>query len=96
MLDAKDQLEIISQHVLAPTGDDTVMRGGFYEIASGPTYLMRVTEELWRSWSGRRFKDGEEHHGPVYVMGSNSLYTGSRTCKCNVCALNTISALKPN
>lgn len=35
---------------------------------------VQVSEWIWRSWTGRRFKDGAEYFGPVYTLGSDDVY----------------------
>lgn len=94
--DLNTQLELIARNAIPFTGDDTVMRDGWREIAIGSGYVMRVTEALWSAWTGRRFLNGEEYHGPVYKMGTNVLYTGSRSCQCRVCGETVPVGLRAN
>lgn len=58
---------------------------------------IEVTEDMFRSWTGLRRINGEDHHGPVYNFGSDGVvYSGSRTCGCNVCQSTVTAVLKVN
>lgn len=35
----------------------------------------RVTAYIFRSWTGLRWVDGTEYHGPVYLLGTNEVKT---------------------
>jgi len=87
--------EIIRRNVISYKGDDTVMKG-WHEISIGSDYIVRVTESLWSAWTGRRYLNGEEYHGPVYKMGTDSVYFGHRICTCSVCSESVPAQLKPN
>ena len=60
--------------------------------------LVATTQDVFNSWTGRRFINGTEYHGPIYNYhaASGSLYTGSRTCKCSTCQTDTLPHLKAN
>lgn len=75
---------VLSKYIRILNGDDTMMKGSFQEILIAGNVLA-VDDALWRSWTGIRFLNGEEHHGPVYVMGTQKLYEGIRTCICKTC-----------
>lgn len=46
----------------------------------------KVAEHIWRSWTGRRFADGIEYHGPVEsIDGTPAPATQRRECKCPEC-----------
>jgi len=60
---------------------------------------VETTESIFRSWTGLRRINGEDHHGPVYNFGtSNEVvpYTGSRSCGCGVCQASTEAKFKKN
>lgn len=46
---------------------------------------MEVRESLFRCFSGRRFVQDVEYHGPVYFYQSNQINDGPRECKCDCC-----------
>lgn len=73
------------------------------DVAEEPIYeatlkgvRVLVTEPVWRSWTGRRYKNGTEYHGPVYVLGKDVLYTGARLCSCKVCQADVQPRFKSN
>lgn len=102
MIDAKKKITIvtkdikaISDHLVIPRGDDTMMNGNLYEISvSG--HCVSVDRELWESWTGRRYINGDEYHGPLFMMKSKTPYQGTRVCDCNDCQPNLSPTLKPN
>lgn len=47
--------------------------------------VLLVDEALWRSCTGRRWRNGVEHHGPVVEYGSTRLWVGRRYCLCSQC-----------
>ena len=44
-----------------------------YEIQILHGQWIRVSYEIFRSWSGERKQDGEPHHGVVYYLGSSKI-----------------------
>lgn len=68
-------------------------------INVGSSNATPVVEWVWRTWSGRRFVDSVEHHGPVFFLGTDRLAEEQhRTCPCcqpsrkvseNTCDLST-------
>ena len=57
-------------------------------LMSNPSFEKAVvvpTDDIFRSWTGERRINGDEHHGPVYALGSDVPYTGSRVCGCSEC-----------
>ena len=38
---------------------------------------LKVTPYIFRSWTGRRWKDGEPYDGPVYMLGSSEEHRGN-------------------
>lgn len=70
--------------VFAPPPTDDVSEDPVYEaVLLGKSIFL--TEATWRSWTGRRWVNGAEYHGPVFLMGTKTLYTGARACGCKVC-----------
>lgn len=60
---------------------------------------IEVTEEVFRSWTGLRRINGDDHHGPIYGFGTldDSIpYTGSRACGCNRCQHHVEPRFKMN
>jgi len=78
------ETSVLNKHIRTLSGNDTMMKGSFQEILIAGNVLV-VDNDLWRSWTGIRFLNGEEYHGPVYVMGTQKLYEGIRTCICKTC-----------
>ena len=85
----------ISQYLVHAKGNDTMMNDSLLEISVSGN-ILAVKRELWRSWTGRRFINGEEYHGPVFTIDSDSAFSGERTCKCNECSTNVPSHLRSN
>lgn len=46
---------------------------------------INVDYNEWKSWTGRRFINGEEHHGEIFCHNTNIPYNGARVCRCSVC-----------
>ena len=86
---------LLSRNIVNFKGDDTMMKDDLLEIYV-TCGLVSVKRELWRSWTGRRFVNGDEHHGPIFVMGSEEKYIGERTCNCSLCQPDMKAELKPN
>jgi hypothetical protein len=55
-----------------------------------------VDAATFSAWTGNRFINGKEHHGPVYNMGTNILYTGPRQCPCSACSSSVSPHLRYN
>ena len=58
-----------------------------------------VDGTTFRSWTGRRMINGEEHHGPVFLLGAPEgapPYTGSRVCGCSQCQEHVAPRFRPN
>jgi hypothetical protein len=56
-------------------------------ILEAVIYGSRVltNDYIWRSFTGRRYKNGVEYHGPVYTLGNNKVATCARLCGCAIC-----------
>lgn len=74
--------------------DEAVPRTG-YEVMVMDTWLP-ARPDMWRSWTGRRAVWGVEHHGPVFMLGTNTRYTGSRMCGCPTCQTEVEPASRMN
>jgi len=48
-------------------------RETIYEIKLNHGLWVRVSYEIFRSWSGERKQDGEPYHGVVYYLGSSKI-----------------------
>ncbi len=44
-----------------------------------------VSMYIWRSWTGRRRMNGREHHGAVFVLGTNRLTDSNQARECPCC-----------
>jgi hypothetical protein len=55
-----------------------------------------VDPDEWRAWTGRRWSNGVEHHGLVYNLGTDVVYTGRRACGCDRCTAATEPRHRPN
>lgn len=80
---------------IPPRWTDDVASGPLLELESSGTTLL-VEADVWRSWTGRRFMNGEEYHGPVYLLGSDSRWTGHRVCGCPECQVGVEAQYRPN
>lgn len=58
--------------------------------------VIATTNDIFDSWTGRRWINGTEFHGPVYNVGSGSTYTGNRSCKCSTCQTDVLPHFKAN
>ena len=43
------------------------------EVHGGSGKRSQVTAYIFRSWTGKRWKDGEPYDGPVYMLGSSEV-----------------------
>lgn len=60
---------------------------------------VETTESIFRSWTGLRRINGEDHHGPIYNFGTDEAlgpYTGNRACGCSACQAHTEAKFKKN
>jgi len=87
--------EVISSYVVQHKGDDTMMKEDYREIIIEGR-ILPVNLELWRAWTGLRFVNGEEHHGPAYLLGSDTPYDGARVCSCDLCLSHAKPQFKSN
>jgi len=85
------------------TSDYSPSRPPTDELAPNPVHEIEfesdsfvVDEATFSAWTGRRFVNGKEHHGPVYNMGTNVLYTGPRQCPCSACSSSVSPHLRYN
>jgi len=87
-------------HPPPSTEGDTILLGHTYEVGiathHGATEWYPADEDTWRSWTGLRRRDGEEHHGPIYVRGTTSVWDGRRDCACPRCSETVTPALRHN
>lgn len=67
---------------LVPTDD--VAGEPLLEVKTGGIWVA-TSEDIFRSWTGPRRINGDEHHGPIYALGTQTLYTGARICACREC-----------
>ena len=74
---------------------DDIAEEDLHEVMYGGSWVV-TDPDIWRSWTGERMLNGELYHGPVYNLGTESLYTGVRSCGCRVCEQHMESTLKMN
>jgi hypothetical protein len=67
----------------APPTDD-IATGPILEVQANANWV-ETSEDVFRAWTGGRRINGEEHHGPVYAFGTDTVYTGGRVCGCRTC-----------
>lgn len=77
----------------APT--DVLRRTPILEVELEGRRVEARAEE-WRSYTGRRWKNGEEEHGPVYNLGTDVPYDGRRVCPCRTCEAGVAPHLRSN
>ena len=57
-----------------------------YEYLSEDDTRRRLDKRMWLSWSGRRWLNGREYHGPIFFLGTNVLVIRqARQCPCSIC-----------
>ena len=78
-----------------PVPTDDVSAEPLYEVMYVDSWVV-TDPDIWRSWTGERMINGEVYHGPVYNLGSDTLYTGARVCSCRACEQQVEHALKKN
>lgn len=78
----------------APPTDD-VASGPIMEVFVNSSWV-ETTEGVFKSWTGPRRINGEEHHGPIYAFGTETVYTGARVCSCRMCQSTVEPKLRPN
>lgn len=69
-----------------------------YQVKYGEDWI-ETTESIFRSWTGLRRINGDDHHGPVYNFGAEAPitpYTGNRTCGCLTCQMHVEAKYKKN
>jgi hypothetical protein len=85
--------------ILSPSRDfDDSIGEKVLQVMHGEEWI-EVTEMVFRSWTGHRRINGEDHHGPVYNFGkveNLKPYSGSRSCGCSVCQAHVQPRLKKN
>lgn len=90
---AVDLAAIIPERIFDDSVGETV-----YQVEHVDEWI-EVTETVFRSWTGLRRINGDDHHGPVYNFGSigeSKPYTGKRVCGCSVCQESVTPKLKVN
>ena len=58
------------------------------------TVWLATNETSWRSWTGPRRRNGEDHHGPVFARDGDAVYTGLRECSCSTCQATVTASLR--
>lgn len=74
---------------------DTAIGDHLYEIGHADSYYT-TTRSVFDAWTGPRMLDGETYHGPIYVVGTSTRYTGPRHCGCSVCETDVPPSLRKN
>lgn len=95
-MDTFELLESTPQiDALPEVATDDVAAGPIMEVKVNKTW-MSTSEDIFRSWTGPRRINGEEHHGEVFPLGSDKVYTGARVCPCRVCQASVEPKFKKN
>ena len=63
---------------------DDVATDSLYEIAFD-NKLLTASYDMFSSWTGHRFINGHEYHGPIFIVDTTTIYTGYRHCHCHTC-----------
>jgi hypothetical protein len=63
---------------------DSALSNPLYEVSTTNKFIP-TTQDIFSAWTGNRRLNGEIFHGPVYNLGTSTLYTGARTCGCSTC-----------
>lgn len=89
-------LTLLHSPVLPPLPpNDYTLGSHVYEIEWNGE-LVSADKDIFDSWTGRRYLDGNEHHGPVTLHNTSSLYTGKRVCLCTTCQASALPIHRPN
>jgi hypothetical protein len=98
-----DKQDVPRSSIWELTSDYSLPQPPTDELASTPIHEIEfdsasfvVDEATFSAWTGRRFVNGKEHHGPVYNMGTSILYTGPRQCPCTRCSSSVSPHLRYN
>ena len=75
---------------------DDVISTALYEIELDDKQLVLIQPEVFSAWTGLRFINGTEYHGPVYNIDTNVQYTGPRHCHCRICQMHTLHIHRKN
>lgn len=79
--------------------DDYSLGSALYEVQIGSdssAQVVATSKDIFDSWTGRRWLNGTEYHGPIYNFATSSLYTGDRSCKCSTCEAHMPSHRRAN
>lgn len=93
LMDLLDALKVPVPAAIRPT--DVLRTEPVLEVEADG-YRLEASLEEWRSYTGRRWLNGEEQHGPVYNLGTDVPYTGKRVCPCRTCEAGTLPHLRSN
>jgi len=63
---------------------DAALPNPFYEVGLGESFV-QTTSDVFDAWTGPRRLNGQDHHGPVYHLGTRTIYDGPRHCHCPTC-----------
>ena len=55
-----------------------------YEVGSDDAWIP-TTHDVFAAWTADRRINGSDYHGPIYNIGTSTLYTGPRSCPCSIC-----------
>jgi hypothetical protein len=89
-----DIFEKIEKTLLGSRPTDDIATEDLREISYDGKWIL-AEEDIFRSWTGLRRINGEDHHGPVQYM-EGGLYRGSRVCGCKTCQEHVEPRLRKN
>lgn len=75
---------------------DDIDLTALYEVKLDNKQLVRTQSDIFSAWTGFRFINGTEYHGPIYNIGTNVYYTGPRYCHCQICQMHTLHIHRKN
>lgn len=74
--------ELTARHLGLSTQD--ILGTTTFEVDVSGTWTA-VAPEVFSAWTGARRVDGVMHHGPIFNLGTDVVYTGPRSCPCAAC-----------
>lgn len=83
--------DVIFWKIKQPLHDPNV-----YEVLVDGAIMCIVEHDYWQSWTGRRFLNGSEYHGPIVDAEYLTTYRGKRSCQCETCLLTVKPELRRN
>lgn len=74
---------------------DAALPTPYYEVGLNETFIS-TSPDVFDAWTGPRRLNGQDYHGPIFNLGTNTPYDGPRHCGCEACESNTHPTVKKN